>query len=343
MRRALILRQSNRRSPAIRPLVTFIAACSAAFVLAATAHAAQNDPAASYPNKPIRLIVPYSAGGATDITARVIGAKLTEQWGQQVVVDNRTGAGGAIAVEFTANATPDGHTLCLLSASQASASAAGQKFSYDLLRDLQPISQSITVFYVVYHPPALPVKSVKELIAHAKANPGKLNYGTSGVGSLQHLAGELLSHMTGIKLVMVPYKGSANITQAMVANEVQLGFNSMFSVRPHVQAGRLRWIAMTAAKRSPLVDLPTMAESGLPGYEVTQWYGLITGARVPAPIVEKLSVATVQAVKAPDVAQRLTADGSEIVGSTSQEFGAYIKAEVAKWQKLVKAANLKFD
>jgi tripartite-type tricarboxylate transporter receptor subunit TctC len=337
--RRLYSRASASRRAAIRPIVTVLAA----FALGAHAHAASSDPAASYPNKPIRLIVPYSAGGATDITARVIGQKLTEQWGQQVVVDNRTGAGGAIAVEFTANATPDGHTICLFSASQASASAAGQKFSYDLLRDLQPISQATTVFYVVYHPPALPVTSVKELIAYAKANPGKINYGTSGVGSLQHLAGELLSHMTGVRMVMVPYKGSANITQAMVANEVQLGFNSMFSVRPHVQAGRLRWIAMTAAKRSPLVDLPTMAEAGLPGYEVTQWYGLITGSRVPPSIVEKLSVAVVQAVKAPDVAQRLTADGSEIVGSTSPEFGAYIKAEVAKWQKLVKSANLKFD
>ena len=162
-------------------------------MIALSAHAAQSDPAATYPNKPIRLIVPYSAGGATDITARVIGQKLTDQWGQQVVVDNRTGAGGAIAVEFTANATPDGHTICLFSASQATASATGQKFSYDLLRDLRPIAQATSVFYVVYHNPTLPVKSVKDLIAHAKANPGKLNYGTSGVGSLQHLAGELLS------------------------------------------------------------------------------------------------------------------------------------------------------
>jgi len=317
--------------------------CCAAAMLADVAHAAQKDVAADYPNKPIRLIVPYSAGGATDITARVIGAKLTDRWGQQVVVDNRTGAGGAIAVEYTANATPDGHTICLLSASQATASATGQKFSYDLLGDLQPIAQAISVFYVVYHPPALPVTSVAELIAYARANPGKINYGTSGVGSLQHFAGELLSHMTGVKLVQVPYKGAANITQAMVANEVHLGFNSMFSVRPHVQAGRLRWIAITAAKRSPLLDLPTVAESGLPGYEVTQWYGFITGSRVPAPIVEKLSSAVVQAVKAPEVAQRLTADGSEIVARPSREFGGHIRSEVTKWRKLVKAANLKFD
>jgi tripartite-type tricarboxylate transporter receptor subunit TctC len=314
-----------------------------AAMLVPAAHGAQSEAAANYPNKPIRLIVPYSAGGATDITARVIGAKLTDQWGQQVVVDNRTGAGGAIAVEYTANATPDGHTLCLFSASQATATAAGQKLPYDLLKDLQPIAQATSVFYVVYHNPTLPVKSIKDLVAHARANPGKLNYGTSGVGSLQHFAGELLSHMTGIKLVQVPYKGAANITTAMAANEVQLGFNSMFSVRPHVQAGRLRWIAITAAKRSPLVDLPTVSESGLPGYEVTQWYGLITGARVPAPIVDKLSAAIVQAVKAPEVAQRLTADGSEIVATSSREFAAYIKSEVTKWGKLVREAKLRFD
>ncbi len=203
-------------------IAALVMSCCAAAMLANVAHAAQKDVAADYPNKPIRLIVPYSAGGATDISARVIGAKLTDRWGQQVVVDNRTGAGGAIAVEYTANATPDGHTICLLSASQATASATGQKFSYDLLGDLQPIAQAISVFYVVYHPPALPVTSVAEVIAFAKANPGKINYGTSGVGSLQHFAGELLSRMTGVKLVKVPYKGAANITQAMVANEVQL-------------------------------------------------------------------------------------------------------------------------
>jgi tripartite-type tricarboxylate transporter receptor subunit TctC len=300
---------------------------------------AQSDPARAYPSKPIRMIVPYSAGGATDITARVIGAKLTEKWGQQVVVDNRTGAGGAIGVEYTANATPDGYTLCVFSASQTSATAAGQKLPYDLMKDLQPITLAITVGYVVYHSPSLPVTSIKELVAHAKANPGKLNYGTSGAGSLQHLAGALMSHMTGIRLVMVPYKGSANIVQAMMANEVQFGFNSMFSVRPQVQAGRLRWIATTGSKRSAPMELPTVAET-LPGFEVTQWYGLITAARVPAPVVQKLSAAIVEAVRAPDATQRLSADGSEIVGSTPEQFGAHIKAEIAKWKRLVNEANL---
>jgi tripartite-type tricarboxylate transporter receptor subunit TctC len=306
---------------------------------AVSVRAAQGDPAATFPSKPIRMIVPYSAGGATDITARVIAVKLTEKWGQQVVVDNRTGAGGAIAVDYTANATPDGHTICVFSASQTTATAAGLKLPYDLLKDLQPITLATTIGYVVYLNPSLPVTSIKELIAHAKANPGKLNYGTSGIGSLQHLAGALMSHMAGISIVPVQYKGSANITQAMAAGEVQLGFNSMFSVRPHVQAGRLRWIATTGKKRSPPVELPTVAET-LPGFEVTQWYGVITGARVPAPIVRKLSAGIAEAVRAPESVQRLTADGSEIVGSTPEQFGAHMRAEIVKWTRLVKDAKL---
>ena len=211
------------------------------------------DSAANYPSKPIRFIVPYSPGAGTDTTARTIAAKLAEKWGQQVVIDNRPGASGVIAVEQTALANPDGHTICLFSASQATIESTGQKLPYDIMKDLQPVTQVTSVFFVVYHPPSLPVKSIRELIAYAKANPGKLNYGTSGIGSLQHFAGELMSHMAGIRMVQVPYKGAANIVTAMLANEVQLGFNSMFSVRPQVQAGRLRWLAITAGKRSPTV------------------------------------------------------------------------------------------
>ena len=302
--------------------------------------AAQADAATTYPSRAIRFIVPYAPGAGTDTTARTIGAKLSQRWAQQVVVDNRTGGGGAVGIEYTANANPDGYTIGLVTASHATAQASGQKLSYDLTRDLQPISQVISVFYVVYVPNTLPVRSVKELIAYAKDHPGKLNYGTSGPGSLQHFGGELLSHMAGIKMVHVAYKGSAPIITAMLANEVHLGFNSMFSVRPQVQAGRLRWIAMTASRRSPAVDLPTVAESGLPGYEVTQWYGVITAAKAPAGIVRKLHAGITEALKSPDVAQRLTADGSDIIGSTPEEFSAYIKADIAKWKKLIREANL---
>ena len=303
-------------------------------------HAAQFDPAGTYPSRPIRFIVPYAPGAGTDTTARTIAARLGQRWGQQVVVDNRTGGGGAVGIEYTVNANPDGYTIGLVTASHSTAQASGQKLSYDLTRDLQPITLLTTVFYVVYVPVSLPVKSVKELIAHAKAHPGKLNYGTSGPGSLQHFAGELLSHMAGIKMVHVAYKGSAPIITAMLANEVHLGFNSMFSVRPQVQAGRLRWIAMTASKRSPTVDLPTVSESGLPGYEVIQWYGLITSARVPAAIVKKLHVGVTETLTAPEVVQRLTTDGSEIVATTPEEFGAYIRSDIAKWRKLIREANL---
>jgi len=317
-----------------------ITLCFAAAFLAPALHAAQSDPA-RFPTKPVRFIVSYSAGAGTDTTARVIAAKMSENWGQQVIVDNRTGGGGTIGVDYTANANPDGYTIGLVSASQATAQASGQKLPYDLLKDLQPITQATSIYYVVYHSPSLPVKSIRELIAYAKANPGKLNYGTSGTGSLQHLAGELMSHMAGIRMVHVPYKGATNIIAAMIANDIQLGFNSTFSVRPQVTAGRLRWLAITASRRSPAVDLPTVSESGLPGYEVQQWYGVVTSAKVPAPIVARLHGAMVEALKAPDVVQRLTADGSEVVGSTPAQFGAYMRSDIAKWRKLIKEADLK--
>jgi tripartite-type tricarboxylate transporter receptor subunit TctC len=317
-------------------------ACALAVIAACTQplQAAQNDAASNYPSRPLRFIVPYAPGAGTDTTARTLAAKLSERWAQQVVVDNRTGGGGHIGIEYTARANPDGYTVGLLTASHATAQASGQKLGYDITKDLQPITHATSIFYVVYVPVSLPVKSVKELIEYAKANPGKLNYGTSGIGSLQHFAGELLSYMAGLRMVHVVYKGSAPIITAMLANEIHLGFNSMFSVRPQVQAGRIRWIAMTAARRSPTVDLPTMAESGLPGYEVNQWYGVTTSAKVPTSIVLKLNSAINDVLRAPDVVQRLTADGSEIVGGTPEAFGAYIRADIARWSKLITEAHL---
>ena len=323
-----------------RPAGRFVIASFAAVLLAPSLYAAQSEPPLAYPSRPVRFIVPYAPGAGTDTTARTIAAKLSERWGQQVVVDNRAGGGGHIGIETTAHANPDGYTIGLLTASHATAEASGQKLSYDITKDLQPITQAISVFYVVYVPLSMPVKSIRELIAYAKTHPGKINYGTSGMGSLQHFGGELMSHMAGIRMVHITYKGSAPIITAMLANEVHLGFNSMFSVRPQVQAGRLRWIAMTAARRSPTVDLPTVAESGLPGYEVNQWYGVITSARTSAPLIKKLHAAIIESLQAPDVVQRLTADGSDIVGSTPEAFGAYISSDVAKWKKLIKEANL---
>lgn len=309
----------------------------------ALALATTGAPAQQYPTKPIRFLVPYAPGAGTDTTARTLSAKLAERWGQQVIVDNRGGASGALAVEAAVNANPDGHTIILITNSQTVGAASGLKLPYQLARDLQPVTQVLSVFYVVYVPPSLPVKSIKELIAHAKANPGKLNFGSSGAGSLQHIGAELFNQMAGIQLVHVPYKGSAGIISGMLANEIQMGMNSLFSVRPQAQAGRLRWLAITAATRSPVVDLPTVAESGLPGYEVEQWYGIATPLRVRRPIVAALHAAVTESLQAPEVARRLTADGSALVGSTPEQFGDLVKSEIAKWTKLVKAANIRMN
>ena len=311
-------------------------------LLCAAAHAAQPQPAA-YPTKPVRFLVPYAPGAGTDTTARTLAAKLAERWNQQVIVDNRGGASGAIALEAAANATADGHTIVLVTNSQALGAATGIKLPYDLAADFRPVTQVLSVFYVLYVPPALPVKSPRELIAYAKANPNKLSYGSSGAGSLQHVGTEMFNQNAGISLVHVPYKGSAGMISGMLANEIQLGMNSLFSVRPQVQAGRLRWLAITAPKRSPVVDLPTVAESALPGFEVEQWYGIATPVKVPEPTIAALHSGFTAALRMPDVAQRLTADGSTLVGSTPHAFSALVKAEIAKWRKVVQAANIRMQ
>jgi len=284
------------------------------------------------------------AGAGTDTTARTIAQKLSETWGQQVIVDNRTGAAGAIGVDLTAKAVPDGYTICLISASHSVNSATNPQLPYDLTKDLQAVTQASSLFYVVYHHPSVPVNSIKELIAYAKANPGKLNFGSSGTGGLQHFAGEMFSHLAKIKMVHVPYKGTAAVTTAMLSGDVQVGFGTLFGVRPHMQSGRLKVLAITAGKRSPAApELPTVMESGLPGYEVDQWYGVLTTAKVPRPIVLKLNAAIGEALKQPDVVKRFGADGSTPMGSTPEQFGAHIKSEITKWRKLAKEANLELQ
>jgi tripartite-type tricarboxylate transporter receptor subunit TctC len=313
-----------------------IALCAAASVQAAAV-----DLAKDYPNRPVRFIVPFAPGAGTDTTARTIAQKLSDMWGQQVVADNRTGAAGAIGVDLTAKATPDGYTICLISASHSVNSAVNPNLPYDLMKDLAAISQASSLFYVVYHNPAVPVKSIKELVAYARANPGKLNFGSSGTGGLQHFAGEMFNHMAGIKITHVPFKGSASVIVSMLSGEVQVGFGTLFGVRPHMQSGRLHVLAITAAKRSPAApELPTVAEAGVPGYAVDQWYGIITSSKVPRPIVQKLHDAIAEVLKSPDVVKRFAGDGSTPVGSTPEQFNAHIKSEIAKWQKLVKDAHL---
>jgi tripartite-type tricarboxylate transporter receptor subunit TctC len=321
--------------------------CKSIYVAAALCLAASMqtvmaaDAAGDYPNRPIRFIAPFVAGAGTDTTARTIAQKLSEAWGQQVIVDNRTGAAGAIGVDLTAKAVPDGYTICLISASHSVNSATNPKLPYDLTRDLQAITQASSLFYAVYHSPSVPVNSIKELIAYAKANPGKLNFGSSGTGGLQHLAGEMFNYLAKVNIVHVPYKGSAAVITAMLSGDVQVGFGTLFGVRPHMPSGRLKVLAITAGKRSPAApELPTVIEAGLPGYEVDQWYGVITTAKVPAPIVRKLNAAIGEALKQPDVVKRFGADGSTPVGSTPEQFGAHIKSEIAKWRRLAKDAKL---
>jgi tripartite-type tricarboxylate transporter receptor subunit TctC len=324
-----------------RPALKLIAACCAAAFAASPLHAAiPADPAPGYPSKPVRMFVPFAPGAGTDTTARTIAQKLSEKWGQQFVVDNRPGAGGAIAVDTTAKANPDGYTICLISASNSVNAATNPKLPYNMERDLQGIAQATSLFYVIYIHPSVPAKSVKELIAHAKANPGKLNFGSSGNGTLQHFAGEMFNHQAGVKIVHVPYKGTAAVIPAMLSGEVQVGFGSLIGTRPQIQANRVRGIAITSKRRSPAVDLPTVAESGLPNYEVDQWYGIITSSKVPKPIVAKLNGGIAEALKQPDVVKRLTSDGSTPVGSSPNEFNAHIKSEIAKWKRLVREAKL---
>ena len=324
-------------------LTTRLLAAAAASLGFSVAHAASGD-VDKYPTKPVRLIAPFVPGGGTDITARAIAAKLTERWSQQVIVDNRPGAAGTIGVDLTATAIPDGYTICLISASHSVNAAINPKLPYDLEKDLQAISQATSLFYVMYVHPAVPAKSVAELINYAKANPAKLNFGSSGTGGLQHFAGELFNHLAGVKMVHVPYKGGAAAIADALAGNIQVGFGTLLSSRAHYNAGRLRPLAITARKRSPQApEYPTLAESGLKGYEVDQWYGIITSAKVPRPLVNKLAVAIAESVKSPETAQRFAAEGSTPVGSTPEQFSAHIKGEIAKWRKLVREAKLSLN
>jgi tripartite-type tricarboxylate transporter receptor subunit TctC len=317
-----------------------VAACCAATLLSTPALGAQSEPVSAYPSRPVRFICPFAPGAGTDLTARTIAQKLSEKWGEQFIVDNRTGAGGAIGVDTVAKAQPDGYTIGLISASNSVGAATNPTLPYNMEKDLQGVSQATSLFYVLYTQPAMPFRTVKELVAYAKANPGKLNFGSSGNYTLQHFSGELFNHLAKVQIVHIPYKGTAAVIPAMLAGEVQIGFGSLIGVRPQLQSGKLRGLAITAAKRVPSVDLPTIAESGLPGFEVDQWYGVIISSKVPQPLVKKLNDGSVEVVTGAAVATRLAADGSTPVGSSPDAFNKHIRAEIAKWKKLVAEAKL---
>ncbi len=311
-----------------------------ALLLACSGAAAQAD----YPSKPIRMIVPFAPGGGTDITARAIAIRLSESWGQAVVPDNRPGANGTIGVDVTSKSAADGYTICMISSSHAVNVALYPKLPYDLLKDVTAITQATSQPYAMIVHPSVPAKSVKEFIAYAKTRPGAINYGSSGTGGIAHLGGAWLGSIAGISMVHVPYKGGALALTDMIGGQIQMQLGTLTLSGPHIKAGRLRALAVTTPKRWPgTPELPTMQEAGVPGFSITQWYGLITSAKTPRPLINKLNKEIARILQLPDVKEKLAADGADAVGNTPEEFNAHIRAEVVKYGKLVKEVGLKAE
>jgi tripartite-type tricarboxylate transporter receptor subunit TctC len=315
--------------------------CIAALAIAYGAFAHAQAP---YPTKPVRLIVPQSPGASTDLTARLIAQKLSAAFGQPVVVDNRPGAGSIIGTDLVAKAAPDGYTLLVVASSITLNPSLHRNLPFDVLRDLAPITQLSAFPNLLTVHPALPVKTVKDLIALAKAKPGSLNYGSSGSATGTHLSAELFKYMTGIDMVHVPYKGGGPAVQALLGGQVQLNFATIVSVLPHVRSGKLRAIAVTTAKRSPsMPEIPTIAESGVPGYDHGPWNGFLAPARTPRAVIARLNEETARILHLPETKAVFTNEGAEPVGNKPEEFGAIIKGETAKWAKVIQSAGIKAD
>jgi tripartite-type tricarboxylate transporter receptor subunit TctC len=299
--------------------------------------------AQEYPKKSIRFIVPFPPGGATDTFARILGQKMNESWGQQVVIDNRPGAGGNIAAELAAKSPADGYTIVIVGMSHAVNVSLYNKIAYDPVKDFAPITQvaSVESFLVVH--PSLPVKSVKDLIALAKARPGELNYGSGGNGAPGHLAGELFKMLAGIKMVHVPYKGALSMV-GLLNGDHAVEFNNLITVGAHIKSGKVRVLAVGSARRSPLMpDVPTMIEAGVPGYEKVQWFGVLAPAGTPQPIITKINAEMVRVLRLPDVTRRLRELGSEPVGNTPEQFGALVNSEIKKWAKVIREVGIRVD
>lgn len=296
--------------------------------------------AQSYPAKPIRVVVPFPPGGPTDIVTRLIAPKMAASLGQQVVVENRGGAGGAIGTEQVAKSAPDGYTIIMGTiGGLAVAKSLNPKLGYDTLRDLAPITQSVSVTSVLVVHPSVPAKNVRDLLALAKK--GKLNYASSGNGTITHLAGELLKLMGKVDITHVAYKGGAPALVALVSGEVDMSYENSLIITPHIKSGKVRGLAVTSAKRSALLpDLPTVGET-LPGYSASGWYGLLAPAGTPKPVITRLHAEAVKALRAPDVVDKLSSQGAEPVASSPEEFAAFIGSETEKWANLVKVANMR--
>lgn len=300
--------------------------------------------AQAFPSKPIKIVVPYSAGGPTDIVARIVGQKLSEQLGQPVVIENRPGAGGNIGAEAVARAPADGYTLLLVTTGHTINPSLYPKIGYDLKSDLSAVSQLTSGPMVVAVSPSLGVKSLKELIALAKAKPGTLNFASAGNGSSTHLAPELFSTMAGIKMNHIPYKGSAPALADVMAGNTQVAFDLMISAMPHVRGGKLKGLATTGRARSPAApDLPTVAEVGVPGFEVIAWNGLMAPAGTPPEVVAQLNAGIKKVLGQPVVAERISSQGFSAHWSDASEFRGFVQSEIAKWGKVVKASGARID
>lgn len=326
-------------------LIRIFAAAIAAVTCAALPAAVGDARAQAWPSKPVTMVVPFPAGGTTDIVARLVAAKLSEVWGQPVIIDNRAGAGGNIGSAMVAKAAPDGYTLLMGTVGTHAINASlYAKMPYDVVKDFQPITNVAAVPNMLVVHPDLPVKTVKELIDYGKKNPGKLNMASSGNGTSIHLAGELFKVMTGVQMEHIPYKGSAPAITDLIGGQVQVMFDNMPSALPHVKAGKLRAIAVTTATRSAAMpDLPTIAEAGLPGFEAASWFGMLAPAGTPKEIVAKIHGDVVKLAKTTDLSAKLAQQGAVPVLNTPDEFAAYIKAELAKWEKVVKASGARAD
>jgi tripartite-type tricarboxylate transporter receptor subunit TctC len=314
----------------------------AAILCAVAAHAS----AQSWPAKPVRIVVGFPPGGPSDLVARTVAQKLAAGFNQPVVVENRAGAGGVIATEQIARSPADGYTLLHGTiGSIAVAMSLHPNRGFDTLRDFAPITQTVSVTNILITHPSVPAKNVKELLALARARPGTLNYGSAGAGTLPHLAGELLKLMAKVQITHIPYKGSAPSLTAMLSGEVDMSFENSLVALPHIRSGKVRALAVTGARRSPLLaDLPTIAEAGaLPGFGASGWYGLLAPAATPKPVIARLHAEAVKALRAPDVVERLSGQGAEPVASSPEEFTAFIRSEIDKWTNLVKIANMKAE
>jgi tripartite-type tricarboxylate transporter receptor subunit TctC len=297
--------------------------------------------AQTYPDKPIRIIVPYPPGGFNDTLARTIGAKLQAAWGQAVTVDNRPGGNTLIGTEMAAKSAPDGHTLFVTPFAFAVNQNIYRKLPYDPMTDFAPVTLAATTPNLLVVNPSLNVQSVQELIAQAKARPGSIAYASTGIGSSNHLSMEMFKQMAGVDITHVAYKGSAPAVTDLIGGQVQVMFDNIPNVMPQVKAGKLRPLAVTSPRRTPHApDQPPVAESGVPGYEVAVWFGFAAPAGTPAPIITKLNTEIVKALKSPDVVEKFAAQGVDVIGSTPAEFGKFLLEQSAKWEKVVKASGV---